>query len=530
MMTTTPNNEHIASSLNVLLTGLYPRPECCVDTEEYGTFVLQGFRLSNGDIQMGVESLSTLQHSPTINSGAKFTDHSRLNKTNFNDEWKRVALWSSSATLTTIPVAKKVKSIPNLQQRLQDVLDEKQAQKRQQQLEPAHAFLESARAVFKELMEALSSSTTTRHQRHDKNESSSSSRNWSSANLLQLHHQLDELESTFSPAAIELSSDLMTLTLQAEDAAQRLHTMVLDLSHFDTSSSANDTITIKRWQVPQSDTTSRHTIKAIHRDNNKRQRRNELPKKETTASATKSKTSVLDFYDDFQHIIKECQDLWNQLDDLDSNTWVLLQDSANVNRSNCQRRICLRAPREEQQQQLDWKEGATDTVDDDAVPTTIVFTLEAFRPRRRPAKFHILGGSSSSRAHRETILDDFQWNDTLMVRENLERCFGNGSLAKPKDDDDDDSTASNKNSTTSNVSWIDCGICFGPLPSDAVSSSEVTHCENLKCVRPYHKACLSRWLAAAHSTRMSFDSFLGECVYCRDYISVLQQEDDDRTV
>jgi E3 ubiquitin-protein ligase FANCL len=135
-----------------------------------------------------------------------------------------------------------------------------------------------------------------------------------------------------------------------------------------------------------------------------------------------------------------------------------------------------------------------------------------------------LGGSLGSRTQRIAEFDAYQWNGDIMVRENLENCFGRGSLAKPKEDDKASISSDDKKNTACPVT--DCGICF--LECTTVTGTAASSpCENPKCARPYHTACLFKWLSSKPTSRTSFDYVLGECPYCKDPIAVQQPEQDD---
>jgi E3 ubiquitin-protein ligase FANCL len=231
--------------------------------------------------------------------------------------------------------------------------------------------------------------------------------------------------------------------------------------------------------------------------------------------------TVSEFFDDLEDIVENCQELWNQLDDLDANTWVLLQDATNKNRASCQRRICLRAPQQDRQQRID---DDTEGESNMEQPTTIVLSLHPGCARQRPENIHILGGSLGSRTGRKSEFDEYEWDDRLMVRENLENCFGPGSLAKPKEDDDTSVSSADKKNYI--CPTIDCGICF--LECTTVTGTAASSpCENPKCARPYHTACLYKWLSTKPTSRTSFDYVLGECPYCNDPIAVQQPEEDE---
>jgi E3 ubiquitin-protein ligase FANCL len=115
----------------------------------------------------------------------------------------------------------------------------------------------------------------------------------------------------------------------------------------------------------------------------------------------------------------------------------------------------------------------------------------------------------------KTTIQKCKWSDERSVRENLELWFGS-SLPSPL-----------VSSTTDKSDFlVECGICYthrlpceddngegeeGPLPE--------IKCNNPSCSRHYHESCLFEWLHSLPMARVSFDRIFGSCMYCCEQIS-----------
>jgi E3 ubiquitin-protein ligase FANCL len=90
----------------------------------------------------------------------------------------------------------------------------------------------------------------------------------------------------------------------------------------------------------------------------------------------------------------------------------------------------------------------------------------------------------------------------------------NMSLTKP----------ANNNNNNEPTDSTDCGICFDitttTTASNACEDTNCTSCENPKCARSFHRTCLERWLTSLITSRISFDTIIGNCPYCKDPIAV----------
>lgn len=232
----------------------------------------------------------------------------------------------------------------------------------------------------------------------------------------------------------------------------------------------------------------------------------------------------------FEQTINNYQSLFDELDDLDSNLWIL-EPTLPARRSCVERRIAL------------WEGGAS-----------VVIVLDHDKPRGVPIMVRFLGvtkatikavGSSGSVADWRASFAEFvaeeeevegkkiadeirkyggdvssrdkkRWSEERSIRANLELWLGS-PLPSPL-------------STEKSDYLVECGICYshrlpvmseedentndedGPLPEEK--------CSNSNCNRYYHESCLFEWLHSLPTARVSFDRIFGSCPYCCEGVSV----------
>jgi E3 ubiquitin-protein ligase FANCL len=116
----------------------------------------------------------------------------------------------------------------------------------------------------------------------------------------------------------------------------------------------------------------------------------------------------------------------------------------------------------------------------------------------------------------KTTIQKCKWSDERSVRENLELWFGS-SLPSPL-----------VSSTTDKSDFlVECGICYTHrLPCEEDDDGEGEEgplpeikCNNPSCNRHYHESCLFEWLHSLPMARVSFDRIFGSCMYCCEQIS-----------
>lgn len=182
----------------------------------------------------------------------------------------------------------------------------------------------------------------------------------------------------------------------------------------------------------------------------------------------------------FSERLKQYEELWLMLQDLDDNTWVL--EPKTPNPSDINRRIVLENN------------------------CSIEIELSVDSPRSI-CDCRFLGKDIVVKPLLERFnRNAHKWNWELTVRENLI-----GIL---------ETTFPSKQKQALESIQKECGICYTfryPL-EDGTTKLPDQYCG--KCGRPYHVLCLSEWLRSLPSTHQSFDTLFGTCIYCSSEISV----------
>ena len=242
---------------------------------------------------------------------------------------------------------------------------------------------------------------------------------------------------------------------------------------------------------------------------------------------------------EFIDIISNYQTLWDDLDDIDSNAWVL-EPSLPARRSCLERRLALRSGGLSLHIVLD-----VDHVHVRSVPLTARFigSSDEMSGLRSAYQRYISLDEGASESMDMVVdanvdVDDIDmnikgsnndvnigtlrekgeiscWSEQLSIRDNLERCFG-FTLPSP--------------ATTEKTDYIvECGVCYahrisiGDDDDDDDGSKTIIPdivCSNTKCGRSYHQSCLSEWLHSIPGAKTSFGRIFGQCPYCCETISV----------
>ena len=458
--------------VRVLLTAVSP-PKCCLQTNEYETLCLSG--MINDEMTPDVMSLSVLVKQ--------------------DGEWCQVSLFGSTTVLqeqgSSLALVARVEG---LEERLRSTVSLKECGTSQPST--IQDFLKKSELIFREFLACVV------HHEHAKVESSPPS--WTVEYALELVKQLEEVERVYGSDVVqELSTDLMKLTLQCKDQAGRIHLLRLSMSADKFPQSCpkceTDLPTKSEWQpswcVPTmtSEKIGKHESTApckrlkVEKDNEKMD----------IATDTKDPSGFVGLYADFTRAVSKYQDVWNELDDLDTSTWVLEPAIQPPCRSNTERRIA---------------------VSDDV---SLILRLDPGRPRTPPHSIRWIGTDTSEhrlKLDRYTASKDLHsgWSEQLPLRENLERALGI-SLPTPP---------SAKGASSGEVA-LECSICYTHnLPSADSSATEFPDalCDNAPCGRNYHESCLREWLHSLPSSRKSFDRIIGTCPYCSEPISATMEQ------
>ena len=234
-------------------------------------------------------------------------------------------------------------------------------------------------------------------------------------------------------------------------------------------------------------------------------------------------------YKRFENIISDLQPLWNELRDIDTNTWVL-EPSLPARYSSVQRRVVLQT-------------GISIVFTIDILNSSNVRSQNCESKTSSPPSFiRFIGAPASTiKELRSKYLkyinvqtsagkednagnhESFEgWRSDFSIRENFTKCFG--PLPTPM-------TSEKSNFVT------ECGICYShELPLSSLESPNEDEnnaaakdgekfvlpdetCPNPKCARSFHECCLYLWLNSLPSVRITFDRIIGSCPYCSEPIS-----------
>lgn len=438
-----------SSRLPVVLTAVHPRAQCSVFAEEQGTFCIT----ATLDMKPDINSLSTVEP--------------------YCGEWNEVPIFRQDKTET---------QRLGLKQHLQQLVDDSTPTS-------IPDFLLQSERIFQELI-----SLTKECEASDanKNESSPSSP-WTVDYADQLTKQLEEVERVHGSKAIQsLSDDLLKLTLQYQDDAQRLHIVILNLSpdSFPQTAPKCQTNLPAKWQPhwkpnPLDGDQSARPHKRFKVDPNSNNN-------ESASEGNGEHCGLVQLYSDFVSQVDKYQALWNELDHLDDNTLVLEPSTRPPCQSNSERRIAV-------------TEG-----------TSVAVVLDPKCPRAKPKSVRWIGADTSHLRGRfnNYIAGADQgagWSMNISVKENLQRGLG---IELPTRSPTEEKPA--EESTT-----LECSICYNhDLPTEEGRSEfPEAVCDNGPCNRHYHETCLYEWLQSLPSSRKSFDRIIGTCPYCNEPIS-----------
>lgn len=330
-------------------------------------------------------------------------------------------------------------------------------------------FIRQCEVVFQEISECLLKGTRTESKRN----SPSACCSWTISYAHELVKQLQELDARYGSSVVkEISEDLMSLTLQCIDEGERTHFLKLE--------------------IPEPTLPLQFPVCTVELPISWEPRRElEQSQRSKKRKCEEAMSLVVAIYASFCEAVRYCQGIWNELDDLDSNTWVLEPSVLPPCRSTCERRIAL-----------------TET-------SSVVFKLSPLEPRSIPSKVRWIGTDTSEnqrsfQSYTDTAALDVQcWSTELSIRENLESCLKLKLPGPPVVSQAEDVT--------------ECSICYScELPNEQDDTLEMpdAKCDNAPCGRHYHESCLREWLQSLPSSRVSFDRILGTCPYCREYIGV----------
>lgn len=180
----------------------------------------------------------------------------------------------------------------------------------------------------------------------------------------------------------------------------------------------------------------------------------------------------------FQWQVKILKKAWEQLEEIDENCWVT--DPLKPNKSHMYRRIHL-------SQSL----------------SVIIRIEDPLNPVALPS-IQFLGSDNEAKRQRDDISNKIdKWDHDCSILENLKMLLNMYEFPEQQE------SMEEKKAIISNR---ECGICFSDELPDKI-------CNNEKCMRHFHSACLSRWLQTITGNQIVFGHIYGTCPYCKEKIA-----------
>lgn len=209
-----------------------------------------------------------------------------------------------------------------------------------------------------------------------------------------------------------------------------------------------------------------------------------LPEQFRLAGWSRGTSTLSSVLTQFRAAVARFQALFDALDDIDANCWVL--EPERPLRSDVYRRIAI------------------------GRHSSLRVELDARAPTRAVPECRFLGSEAAVGPLRARLNENMSaWVPTgdVLPRVNLEAVLALSLPPPPA------KLAEGETQDTG----LECGICYAYRLEDRVP--EVA-CDRIECARPYHRVCLVEWLKALPDTRQSFETLFGACPYCEKHISV----------
>ena len=511
------------SKRGVLLTSIHPLAEATLDTDDFGTLLLQS--CSQQDLRPDVDSLAVLRRKKhNKNKNPQRDHHDAADNMDHNDDGfhpvKLLAVENNNNNNNDDDddktnddwLTEQVRAIPGLKQRLLRRISSSRSvaatAPKDDPLSDYQVFVETAQSVFFELLrvlkrrrpshndrkardddDSISSSNTQRRKRRRRDgllsslDNNHDTREPQQQRLSELEKQLQNLEGDFVGQSVVdyLSDDLTRLVFcyhedndDDDRDGSRVHHLELQLHDF-----PENMLEACRVALPQ-ELWNEITQPLISTNNN------------TTNSITLS-----DLYRCWVKTVRQSREVLNVLDEIDQTTAVMVATDVGGKTFSCKRSIAL-----------------TDSV-------SMSFCLHPRNPRALPHQIRFEGRVPTDGVAFHSHL----WVTHRSVRENLELCLGfpiqSPSTRNPQQQSQSGSVIKNDNDGAE----VECAICYTSRlvldDNDGMVEYPTELCEHKPCGRHFHPSCLREWLLSLPSARFSFDSVVGSCPYCNGPISTL---------
>ncbi|ESO94180.1 hypothetical protein LOTGIDRAFT_118527 [Lottia gigantea] len=173
----------------------------------------------------------------------------------------------------------------------------------------------------------------------------------------------------------------------------------------------------------------------------------------------------------FEESLKQYEEFWDEMEEIDSNTWILDPEQP---RFNCAYRRIVIGPN-----------------------VSIQINVDAKQPRNFPECI-FLGADQLINPLKEKLNENLLlWDLNKSLLSNLETVL-------------DVTFPSPTNSKKEDFS-VECGICYAYKLE--LSTPDIV-CDDKRCSQAFHQHCLYEWLRSLPSSRQSFNTIYGECPFC----------------
>ncbi|XP_025987010.1 E3 ubiquitin-protein ligase FANCL [Solenopsis invicta] len=173
---------------------------------------------------------------------------------------------------------------------------------------------------------------------------------------------------------------------------------------------------------------------------------------------------------------------WEHLKEIDENCWVI--DPLEPNKSHMYRCIHL------------------------SQSISVTITIDPMNPTALPT-IKFFGSDNEVKRQKDDVSNNIHnWNPDHSILENL-RMLLNMYEFPEQQDSLDDSKGIFRNR--------ECGICFFEKSETDELPNKI--CNNERCMKHFHSACLSRWLQTNAANQVVFGHIHGNCPHCKENIS-----------
>ena len=367
---------------------------------------------------------------------------------------------------------------------------------------------------------------------------------------------LTELEQLGWHRLVDLDAERRIIILKAIDTGKRIHELTLTLPP-DYPNSPPHCVT----DLPVPFQPSRRSaLRARTADEREKKRfrsglddNNNFDDSFRDVGGSDAAFALVSIVDQWESKLAACQAFWEQLDDLDDNTWILEPERIPVKGHTPSEA----ASSSSSTSSTTWPKDGVHFDKSFARPpryathrrvavaphaSILIEHLDPAAPYAVPTSVRFLGKDSIVAPLRarfsRTLQQTWDTSGKSTLRQNLENILG---CTLPCPSDSKKSSSPSAATTTAETGddrfgfTADCAICYSyrltEQTANFASSSSSTDssgkqsipdvvCSNTRCSRSFHRSCLSEWLRGLPNASRSFETLFGHCPYCFEPISV----------